>query len=206
VIVYKAESKCGHVYVGATSRSLAIRIIEHKCHAIKTNKQGKFYDLIRKIGIESFRFTILTKCSSVDEMHEKEKYFIEKFDSHLSGLNGSLGGRENRKLIISKKFLAAARKQGLARVKDGTMKKMWAASHTSENQKKKARIHHEKNHLRMLWYEARCSESGKVIARYRGYKDAAKEFGCSGSALRSYVLRGKHKNITFNFITVPHGK
>ena len=205
MFVYMAKSECGQIYIGASTRSLKTRITEHNCHANTTRKTGKFYDLIRKNGINYFSFKILKRCKSLSALDFNEKLFISKYDSYMNGLNGSLGGKENRKTVFSEKFLKSAKRTGKNKLLNGQMKKMWETSHTSENQRAKSKIHHEKNRLRMPTYEAIDLNTGIVVGKFQGYKDASKNFGCSGQALRSRVLRGSYRNFIFNFVEVTNG-
>lgn len=45
----------------------------------------------KKYGIENFSFTIIEECS-VDELDEKEKYWIRYYDSYRNGYNETIGG------------------------------------------------------------------------------------------------------------------
>ena len=46
----------------------------------------------RKYGLENFSFEILEECS-VEELDEKEIFYIQKFDSYFNGYNATLGGQ-----------------------------------------------------------------------------------------------------------------
>ena len=49
------------------------------------------YRAFRKYGIENFEFSVLEECSSL-ELNEKEKYYIEKYNSLYDGYNQTVGG------------------------------------------------------------------------------------------------------------------
>jgi group I intron endonuclease len=46
---------------------------------------------MRKYGLENFSFDILEECE-IEELNEKEIYYIDYFNSHLEGYNQTLGG------------------------------------------------------------------------------------------------------------------
>lgn len=48
----------------------------------------------RKYGIDNFVFEILEQCSQ-EELNEKEKYYIQKYDSYYNGYNATMGGEGN---------------------------------------------------------------------------------------------------------------
>jgi hypothetical protein len=191
MIVYSATSKNGLTYIGATSRSLRTRIVEHRSNAAQ-GKPGKFYDEIRKNKIDFFEFEILKHCSSVDQMFNYEKAYIEYFDSYNCGLNSSMGGHENTRLHFTKKQFEAFRAGGIKSIYDGRLKKAWEKSLTSENQKIKSQKSHAKKNAKMPWYLV--FDEGVLIGKFRGYKDASAKFNTTPQAWRSYVMRGKFKN------------
>lgn len=92
MIIYKATNKInGKIYIGQTRKTLKQRIKSHLWDA--DNKSGfHFHNAIRKYGIDNFTWETIFKCSSIEELEEKEKYFILKFDSYKSGYNMTTGG------------------------------------------------------------------------------------------------------------------
>lgn len=46
---------------------------------------------MRKYGIDNFKFSVLEECDKED-LNEKEKYWIEKYDSYNNGYNNTCGG------------------------------------------------------------------------------------------------------------------
>lgn len=53
------------------------------------------YKAFQKYGIENFIFEVLEECSIL-ELSEKEKYYIEKFDTYFNGYNMTAGGEDNQ--------------------------------------------------------------------------------------------------------------
>ncbi len=108
MIVYCAKSIDNKFYIGVTTRALATRINEHKCHALTTKKGGRFYDYIRANGFDGLSFIELEKLRSDDDKFAAEKKYIKMFDTYSSGLNDSLGGQGANGYKRSKATVAKA--------------------------------------------------------------------------------------------------
>lgn len=61
----------------------------------------KFYKAIQQFGWENFSYEILEYCSA-EELNEKERYWIDYFDSYKNGYNHNVGG-SNKNSIDRKK-------------------------------------------------------------------------------------------------------
>ena len=55
------------------------------------------YRSMRKYGIENFNFTILEECS-ISELNEREKYWIQYYNSFFNSYNATLGGDSSRNI------------------------------------------------------------------------------------------------------------
>ena len=85
----------GKPYVGQTTRSIEVRFREHaNC---KTSFIGK---AIRKYGYENFKIEILEECDTLEQLNEREKFFIAAFNSMSPNGYNLTGGGEG-KIIIS---------------------------------------------------------------------------------------------------------
>lgn len=80
-------------YIGQ-SVDIKKRWCEHaKCGlGIDTPPQNKLYDAIKKYGIQYFSWELLEKCSR-EELNEKERYYINLYDSINYGYNSNIGVR-----------------------------------------------------------------------------------------------------------------
>lgn len=89
MIIYKATNKKnGKIYIGQTSRTLKERMSEHIRHNLTA-----FDKALQKYGIESFTVEQIDTANSIDELNEKEKYWIAKYNSVLpNGYNMCAGG------------------------------------------------------------------------------------------------------------------
>jgi len=95
------------MYIGKT-KDFEKRKSEHKYRKLNT----KISRAINKYGYDNVKWDILYECSSLDELNNKEKYFIKLFDSINVGYNISFGGdggdtiskNENKVNIIKKQL------------------------------------------------------------------------------------------------------
>src|SRR5690606_926563 len=91
-IIYKATNTANDkVYIGATSASLNIRIVDHLLKA-KHNQGSKFQEAIGTYSPEAFTWEQIDTANSPNELAEKEKKYILKYNSKEEGYNADSGG------------------------------------------------------------------------------------------------------------------
>lgn len=81
-------------YIGATKTSVKERFRKHKSTSRNINDRNyskPLYQDMRKYGMDAFEVTILEECG-IEEMSQKEAYYIEKYNSIQNGYNIALGG------------------------------------------------------------------------------------------------------------------
>jgi hypothetical protein len=61
---------------------------------IDTPAGNKLYKAMQEVGLENFSFELLEECSK-DELNEKEKYYIELYQSYEFGYNSNAGIKKN---------------------------------------------------------------------------------------------------------------
>ena len=85
--IYKITNNInGKIYIGQ-SRHIKSRWSDHKhCH-----KDTPLYNDMWEYGIENFSFDVLEECE-IEELNEKEKYWVSFYDSHNNGYNLTPGG------------------------------------------------------------------------------------------------------------------
>lgn len=92
--IYKFENLInGHVYIGQ-SVNIERRYKEHLSRTNNINSDeynSAFHRALRKYGIENFSFTVLEECEK-QQLNEKEKYWILKYNSYHKGYNETTGG------------------------------------------------------------------------------------------------------------------
>lgn len=91
MLIYKAENIInGKVYIGQTIRTLEERKQQHLLNA-KKGKGYKFQEALRYWGADIFKWTILEEVNTVQQLNEKENYWIEYYKSYENGYNLTQG-------------------------------------------------------------------------------------------------------------------
>ena len=105
--IYKIENKInGKIYIGQ-SVNIEKRWNRHKSASQNVLDHGyetHLYRSFRKYGIKSFDFTIIEKCS-IQELNEKERYWIRQYNSFFGGYNLTLGGDSSGTEIKKEKII-----------------------------------------------------------------------------------------------------
>lgn len=92
--IYKITNSInGKVYIGQTVKTLQKRFIQHKNNCTKSYfSQLAIYKAFNKYGIDNFVFEKIEEIPN-KLLDEREKYWIEEYDSYFNGYNSTLGGR-----------------------------------------------------------------------------------------------------------------
>ena len=95
--IYKITNTLnGKIYIGQTVKSVQKRFTQHKNNANKPYfSQIVLYKAINKYGFENFQCETLEEVPN-EKLDEREKYWIEYYDSYFNGYNSTLGGRANQ--------------------------------------------------------------------------------------------------------------
>lgn len=98
--IYKVENKLnGNIYIGQTIRTINTRWRDH-VRAAQTRSHKDYHlplhNAIRLYGEDNFTVTLIEECPN-ELLNEKEKYWIEYYDSYKNGYNASLGGFGHQK-------------------------------------------------------------------------------------------------------------
>jgi group I intron endonuclease len=90
MIIYQIINKINHKsYIGLTTKSTQERLNQHRQH-----KKSLISHAIRKYGIDNFIIQELDYGSSIEELNEKESYWIERLDTvSPNGYNLKGGGK-----------------------------------------------------------------------------------------------------------------
>lgn len=94
--IYKVTCKNSNkIYIGKTESSVNGRWKEH-CRAAFLESHGDynfpFHRAIRKYGVENFIIETIDQTENPEELKEKEKYWINFYNSYYDGYNSTLGG------------------------------------------------------------------------------------------------------------------
>ena len=121
MIIYKITNKItGKVYIGKTVQLLEKRIKGHLRYCIE-GKSTKLTNSINKYKWENFEVIVLEQVDRLEELNQREIYWITEYDSYENGLNSTLGGDggdnsehidySNRKSIYTEELREVRRQQ-----------------------------------------------------------------------------------------------
>lgn len=132
----------GKCYVGWTSLTLEKRWNQHVVQASKSKDNRKFYNALRKYGIECWNKDILIEVSSKDDAKKKEIVFIAEHNSYHAGYNATKGGDGNNGIIMSEESNKArsAALKGVPKSPE-TIEKFKKRKSTPEENKKRSVAH-----------------------------------------------------------------
>lgn len=88
-------------YIGWTSKNAEVRWDEHVKTAARNKDNRKFYNAIRKYGIDSWKTETLCETSTNEEAKLKEIFYIDLFESFIKGYNSTKGGDGNNGIVMS---------------------------------------------------------------------------------------------------------
>lgn len=88
------------IYIGQTNGSIKHRFATHKWNA-KNGIKNYLYNSMRKYGIENFIIEEIEQCDN-NILNDREKYWINFFDSCNKGYNLSIGGANNQQYDYKK--------------------------------------------------------------------------------------------------------
>ncbi|WP_028890808.1 NUMOD1 domain-containing DNA-binding protein [Tenacibaculum sp. 47A_GOM-205m] len=98
-IIYKVSNKENDmVYIGATTKTIEERKKDH-IQKSSTAKNVKFYNAISTYGVEAFTWEQIDMAVSFNELAEKEKNYILKYNSKEGGFNSDRGGGFEKKVF-----------------------------------------------------------------------------------------------------------
>lgn len=164
--VYRIEFPDGKSYIGATRKTPEERLARH-IYQSKIDSNRKVYQAIRLFGTDDLKIHVLFHSNEIDfnDLLEKERYFISKYNSIEEGYNTTHGG-EGGKLNLGKdnhfygKHHSEETKKKLSNYRKG--------KHLSEETKKKIGSsslgkHHKKESIDLMKKIAKDKNGKKVI-------------------------------------------
>lgn len=113
MVVYKITNvKNGKIYVGQTTLNLKERWRIHKFCAENPDKcaNTRLSRAMRKHGVDSFKIEILERCGSVNELYDREVYWINTLNCVKMGYNVLHGGYRGKHSNESKSKISKANK------------------------------------------------------------------------------------------------
>ena len=131
MIVYKITNLLNKkIYVGQTQRTFEERISEHKCGSLYIDH------VIKKYGWENFKAEVIEECWTLEELNEREIFWIAKLNSKFpngynftdggyQGLKGYTWSKESRAKMSSVSKIREAKRNPVE--KSQTAKNGWAS-------------------------------------------------------------------------------
>lgn len=134
MIIYKIENKeNGMIYIGQTVRTLRERTLEHA-----RNKETYIDRTMNKYGIEHFDISVIDTAETMDELNEKEIYWIKHYNSMKpNGYNLCYGGNNTKGFHHSEESKAKMSKIQKERGNQVGEKNHFYGKHHSKEQKEK---------------------------------------------------------------------
>ena len=97
-VIYNAKNTVtGQYYIGATTSDIESRRKDHEQKADK-NVGSMFQEAISTYGAEAFVWSQVDTANSIEDLAEKEKKYILKYDSKNKGYNIDSGGGFQKKV------------------------------------------------------------------------------------------------------------
>lgn len=91
--IYKITNQVNQkIYIGKTLLSIEERFSQHKRDSQKETEEIRpLYRAMRKYGVENFSIELVEECSN-DIVNDRERYWIEVYQSFHYGYNATIGG------------------------------------------------------------------------------------------------------------------
>lgn len=125
------------VYIGETAISISKRWDKHLQDLHKRNY--KLYLAMRKYGIAHFKIEQIEECN-FEERFEREKYWIQQYNSYYNGYNSTLGGEGSTKYDYDEVYqlwlegYTPQELKGLTGASDGTIQNILRANSVSHQE------------------------------------------------------------------------
>lgn len=210
MFIYKATSTTtGKVYIGQSCQTLEKRMSQHLYKATSDyDPSNHFHNAIRKYGFQDFVFQIIEDdITSNDLLNEREKYWINHYNSYYDGYNSTLGGESGLRrddLVITALFHDGYTTKEICEMTGydrGTIYNSYKVNGLQEENNKRK---NEKTRLRCSERVEQYSLDGKYIKTYESATAAGQELGnqsaisavCrqENSALSAYGYLFKYEN------------
>lgn len=170
--IYKITNKVnGLIYIGCTISSLDKRFKEHLYRCFTSNYKSKLYNSMKKNGQENFTIELIEECD-LSIIYEREKTYIEHYNSFNEGLNLTIGGEGCLGYVHSPEIrvkISEAIKNGKSH-KGKTYEEIYGIN--ADEQREKRRLSLKKN-----WESISDNEKEKRINNNRETKQKNSKYG-----------------------------
>lgn len=162
MIIYKITNTVTSMsYIGYTKQNIDIRWKQHYKQALKEDKNRKFYNAIRKYGVDIWMTEVIDTAVDAVEAKNKEIAYIKQYDSYHAGYNSTLGGDGNNGIVMSKES-NDARSKKLKGVKKSaaTVEKFKQRTQSIITKEKISNSHKGMKKPWVQWTKEQCKQRG----------------------------------------------
>lgn len=186
------------LYVGKTVSTIDTRYNKHISEAFTQHSDYAIHRAMRKYGINHFKVTEIENCS-LEEVSEREKYWIKYYDSYNNGYNETQGGEGNLKYdyeIIYSLFVSGMTQKEIAQklgCEKHTITRALKNFNVAPEQRQKGKYGNSKKIVVKI-----DLSTNQILQEYCSATDAAKAEGCSVATI-SMVCHNKRKLVNKNY-------
>lgn len=181
--IYKITNKVnGKSYIGQTRYTIEFRWRQH----LHKKDNTYFHNAIKKYGVDNFIVEKLEECN-IEDLNEKEIYYIAKYNTFKDGYNLTIGGDGNRTLLLDDKYeeISALYLSGFSSNKIATLYKVDKASIVKILKQLGIKIRNNSLNINR-------QELEELIQDYQnGYslRELAKRYDCSAPGLKEFLIK-----------------
>lgn len=189
--VYKITNKItGKIYIGITNQGSGARY-RHHWYESRIGEPSPIHRSMAKYGEDNFTLEIIDFAKTYEELKEKEKFWIKKFNStdRNIGYNLTEGGDGTFGRTHSEETKEKIRQKALGRkISEETKKKMSEARIGKCSDK-------QREHLKKISIQAKAipvlqfSKTGEFIAKYESVSDAARQTGINSDTIERQLKK-----------------
>ena len=181
--IYKITNKVnGKSYIGQTRYTIEFRWRQH----LHKKDNTYFHNAIRKYGADNFIVEKLEECN-IEDLNEREIYYIAKYNTFKDGYNLTIGGDGNRTLLLDDKYeeISSLYLSGFSSNKIATLYKVDKASIVKILKQLGIKIRNNSLNINK-------QELKELIQDYQsGYslRELAKRYDCSAPGLKEFLIK-----------------
>lgn len=205
ILVYKVECPNNRHYIGITKQSLNERRLKHS-NAAKNGSRFKFHKAIKKYG-DLLIWEVLETVHSWELAQEREKFYIQEFDSFKKGFNSTLGGEGqlgNTPMLGKRHSLETLKKMSLAKLGKPKTERMKRKISKLHKGRKHTKEHIEKCLLsRGLKPFEVLDSTSNIVGVFNNQSDCSRKLNLSQVMIAHCLRRPKvyksHKGFRFRY-------
>ncbi len=201
-LIYKAiNTKNGKIYIGATTKCMDDRIADHLDKSSR-DEGGYFQTAIATYGCDAFEWEEIDTANDINDLANKEKEYIFKYDSRENGYNSDSGGGFKKMVyqfdlrgnLINEfdSLSTAASTIGVdkKRISQACLSSthLLNSQYWSYNKKFTIKDSYDKRKKVVCKYEI----NGEFVAKYKSVAEASRQTGISKTCI-SRCCRGERK-------------